>query len=66
MHSEAYINGWLAHNNGVEVDANPYDEKVSEASNFRWLSGWCARFRCIKHGGDVESEDADITNEYFP
>ena len=74
MHSEAYIDGWLAHKNDVEVDANPYDEKSAEASNFRWTNGWCSRFRCIKHGGDapearlccVESEDADITNEYFP
>ena len=46
----AYRDGWLAHRNGVDVNANPYDENAQQRAHEQWMSGWCARFGSLKHG----------------
>lgn len=56
-HSEAYLNGWHAHGNGIETEANPYNENYQQYSHNQWLSGWCSRFDAIKHGKDLSLDD---------
>ncbi len=58
----AWRDGWHAHKNNVEQDANPYDEKAQQRSNWLWLSGWCARFQALKRGYD-RSEDDRVLDE---
>ena len=51
--SEAFINGWKAHENGVDIDdenSNPYHPESQEYSYDQWRSAWCDRFSCVKHG----------------
>lgn len=59
--SEAYLNGWLAHKNGVEntADDNPYLETLQHYSNNQWLSGWCDRFSAVKHGLDMSLDETE-------
>jgi len=56
MKSEAYLNGWHAHKDGIENTANdnPYLEATQQYSNNQWLSGWCGRFEAIKHDKSLE------------
>jgi hypothetical protein len=56
-HSEAYLNGWLAHKNNEEQDFNPYREGAQQYSYNQWLSGWCDRFRAVKHGYDLTLDE---------
>lgn len=55
-----YKDGWLAHNNDIDVDDNPYNEKSQQFSHEQWKHGWCARFSVIKHGDEIEENDNTI------
>ncbi len=55
----AFLDGWLAHKNGVEVEDNPFDERRQARSRSQWTSGWCARFGAVKHGEDLPYDDLD-------
>jgi hypothetical protein len=58
--SDTYLDGWLAHREGVESDANPYDEKTQARSHAQWRSGWCDRFGACKHDGSLTHDDAEF------
>lgn len=56
--SEAYLNGWMAHKNGVKYsNRNPYNEKTQAISYDEWHSGWCDRFNSIKHDRELKYDD---------
>lgn len=55
--STAYIDGWLAHKNGCDINVNPYNEVSQEKSHSDWVCGWCARFNAIKHELDMTLDD---------
>lgn len=56
--SDAYLDGWLAHKDGLAVESNPYDRLLQVRSNHQWESGWCDRFGAIKHDRDLAYDDA--------
>jgi hypothetical protein len=55
--SVQYKDGWKAHQLGVSVHANPYDDKAQYHSNSQWQSGWVDRFNAVKHRGDMELDN---------
>ena len=55
--NNSFIDGWMAHENGVTLEENPYDERLSSRSNEEWSSGWVARFSAIKHDLSMDVED---------
>jgi ribosome modulation factor len=62
QHSNAWLDGWHAHRQGVSTDDNPYDELITARSYHQWVAGWCARFSAIKRGQDT-SLDEELFND---
>lgn len=61
--SESYLNGWMAHKNGVNYsNYNPYNEKNQAISHDQWHSGWVDRFNAIKHGRELKWDNFHIYN----
>ena len=52
-HSIQYIDGWLAHKDGLASDENPFDENKQKSSNYRWHRGWVDREMEIKYDGNL-------------
>jgi hypothetical protein len=53
---EAFRNGWMARENDVDGNANPYSETAQAYSHAQWDSGWCRCYNTYKHheeGGPV-------------
>lgn len=61
MRSESYLDGWVAHRFGLDLEDNPHHPDRQAASRRHWMTGWSDRDQCSRE--DLEEADARIFSE---